>query len=73
MEAKDSINQDIIKIKTAQSNELKQIIELRSNQLVAANTEIIEKDKLIKRQKIKILIYKIAIIGSAFAYFLLSI
>ena len=73
MEAKDSINQDIIKIKTAQSNELKQIIELRSNQLVAANTELIEKDKLIKRQKFKILAYKIALIGSAMAYFLLSI
>ena len=73
MEAKDSINQDIIKIKTAQSNELKQIIELRSNQLVAANTELIEKDKLIKKQKLKILAYKIALIGSAVAYFLLSI
>ena len=73
MESKDSINKDLIKIKTAQSNELKQIIELRSNQLVAANAELIEKDKLIKRLKFKILVYKIALIGSAVAYFLFSI
>ena len=73
MEAKDSINQDLIKIKTQQSNELRQIIELRSNQLVAANTELIAKEKQIKAQKFKITLYKIALIGSAVAYFLLSI
>ena len=73
MERKDSITVDHIKLKNNRIDALNEIIKIRETSLIQSNTKIMEQEKLIKRQKLKILAYKIALIGSAMAYLVLSI
>ena len=73
MERKDSITVDHIKLKNNRIDALNEIIKIRETSLIQSNTKIMEQEKLIKKQKFKILIYKIALIGSAVVYFFLSI
>lgn len=73
MERKDSITVDHIKLKNNRIDALNEIIKIRETSLIQSNTKIMEQEKLIKRQKLKILAYKIALIGSAMAYLVLLI
>ena len=73
MERKDSINSNHIRLKNNRIEALNDIIKIRETSLIQSNTKIMEQEKLIKRQKLKILAYKIALIGSAMAYLVLSI
>ena len=73
MESKDSINQDYLKLKDNRIQVLSDRVELRETALIAANTKLMELEKQNKKQKIKIKLYKIALIGSAVLYLVLSI
>ena len=73
MEAKDSINQDHLKLKDNRIQVLSDRVELRESALIAANTKLMELEQVNKKQKIKITLYKIALIGSAILYLSLSI
>ena len=73
MESKDSINQDYLKLKDNRIQVLNERIELRESALIGANTKLMELERQNKKQKFKIICYKIALIGSAVLYLYLSI
>jgi hypothetical protein len=61
---KDQINKDLLRIKSAQVDNLRQVVEMRQKQLVNANTTIGELERKNKAQNRQILLYKIGLIGS---------
>ena len=64
MEAKDTINQSLLKIKSAQVDNLRIIIGIREDHLIAANAKImaIEAEKI--KQKRLIIAYQIGLIAA---------
>jgi hypothetical protein len=61
---KDKINLDLLRIKSAQVDNLRQVVEMRQKQLINANTTIGELERKVKAQNRQILLYKIGLIGS---------
>jgi len=57
----------IIELKNKKIENLTIIEQMRSEQLIAANTQIAEQSKVIKRQKVQIIVYQVIIAASLLA------
>jgi hypothetical protein len=64
MESKDSNNTALIGTKDRKIEILQYQFDLRSEQLISANTQIAEQSKVIKRQKVQIIAYQVIIAAS---------
>ena len=67
MESKDSNNTALIGTKDRKIEVLNYQFQLRSDQLSQANTQIAEQSKVIKRQKVQIIVYQVIIAASLLA------